>query len=229
MKNMPKRILTYLAGYLIIAIGINISKMSGLGISPVSSIPRALEVVFGLSLGTMVIIVYCVLVFVQFLILRKDFKLINLLGVPCAIVFGWMVDFVGINPDAIGHLLYYCPKPDDFTSLAPFALYLIRFAYLIVSIIIIAIGVYIYLSPGLVPMPSEGVAAAIAKISGKPFGDCKTIVDVSLISIALIIQLIFLGGLKSFTGNTVVVREGTILSALLVGQCVKFISKKLKK
>jgi len=98
-----------------------------------------------------------------------------------------------------------------------------RVLYLILSIIIIGIGVSAYLKPNLVPMPAEGLAQAISQKTGKAFGDCKTMVDTSLITIALLIQLIFLGGFDSFTGDTVVIREGTIISALLVGQVVKFI------
>ena len=218
--KIVKRILMYLLGLLIIALGINVSKMSGLGISPVSSIPRALEVIFGLSLGTMVIVVYCVLVLLQLLVLRKKFRPVNVLGVPVAIVFGFMVDFVGIDPTAFGHLLANFPRPGN---------YAMQLLYLLSSIVIIGIGVFIYLKPKLVPMPAEGLAGAISEISGKAFGDCKTAVDFSLILIALILQLVFLGGFSSFTGDSVVVREGTVLSALLVGQVVKFLSKRFKK
>lgn len=215
--NLFKRIVIYLLGMLIIALGINVSKMAGLGISPVSSIPRALEVIWGFSLGTMVIVVYCLLVLLQLIVLRKDFKVINILGVPVAIVFGWMVDLVGIDPNAFGHLLAGFPRPGT---------YIMKVVYLLASIIIIGIGVYIYLKPNLVPMPAEGLAAAISKKTGKAFGDCKTLVDVGLIVVALILQLIFLGGFKSFTGDTVVVREGTIAAAICVGQVVKFLKKK---
>ena len=216
---MVKRVLQYLAGLLIIAVGINISKLARLGISPVSSIPRALEVSLGFTLGQMVIVVYCLLVLAQFIVLRKDFKVKNILGVPVGIVFGWMVDLVGIDPNAFGHLMYGVPAPQSYVA---------RLLYLLVSIVVIGIGVSIYLKPKLVPMPAEGLAQAISQKSGKAFGDCKSIVDCSLIAIALLIQLIVLG-LSSFTGDTVVVREGTILAAMLVGQVVKFIMKKGKK
>lgn len=221
MKNflvLAKKIGLYLLGLLIIALGINVSKMCALGISPVSSIPRALEVISGekISLGTMVIVVYCLLVLAQFIVLGRDFKLKNTLGVPVAIIFGWMVDLVGINPNASLHLLYNFPRPQA---------YVMKLVYLIASIILIAIGVYIYLKPKLVAMPAEGLAAAIAQKTNKSFGDCKTLVDVSLILIALILQIIFLGGFSSFTAQNVVVREGTILSAICVGQVVKLITK----
>ena len=215
---MLKRLTTYITGLLIIAVGINVSKLSGLGISPVSSVPRALEVVFGFSLGKMVMVIYCLLVAAQFIVLRKKFNFMNVLGIPLAIVFGFMVDLVGIDPNAFGHLLAGFPKP---------GCYAVRFVYLAASIIIIGIGVYTYLKPKLVPMPAEGLALAISTTTGKVFGDCKTAVDVSLITLALLIQLIFLGGFSSFTGGNIVIREGTVLSACCVGQVVKFLNKKL--
>ncbi len=212
----------YLLGLLIIALGINVSKMCSLGISPVSSIPRALEVISGekISLGTMVIIVYCLLVLAQIVVLRRDFKLKNILGVPVAIVFGWMVDLVGINPNVSLHLLADFPRPET---------YIMKLVYLVISILLIGIGVYIYLKPKFIAMPAEGLAAAIAQKLGKSFGNCKTAVDVTLILIALILQIIFLGGFNSFTGASVVVREGTVLSAICVGQVVKLITKILTK
>ncbi len=217
--KMVKRLLQYLAGCLIIAVGINISKLARLGISPVSSIPRALEVSFGFTLGTMVIVVYCLLVLAQFIVLRKQFKPINILGVAVGIVFGWMVDLVGIDPNAFGHLMAWVPAPSN---------YFMSVVYLLASIVIIGTGVAIYLKPQLVPMPAEGLAQAISIKTGKTFGDCKTIVDCCIIAIALLIQIIFLGW-SSFTGDTVVVREGTIVSALLVGQVVKLVNKLFTK
>ena len=102
-----------------------------------------------------------------------------------------------------------------------------KLVYLVVSVLIIGIGVFLYLRPKWVPMPAEGLAGAIAQVSGKAFGDCKTIVDTSMIVVALVLQLIFLGGLSSFTGDGVVVREGTIVAAIFVGQVVKFLGKNL--
>ena len=43
MRRMAKRVLIYILGLLILAIGINISKAAQLGISPVSAVPYAIE------------------------------------------------------------------------------------------------------------------------------------------------------------------------------------------
>ena len=233
-QNMWVRILIYLLGLMVIALGINISKKSALGISPVSSIPGVLNAIFpAISLGSMVIVVYCLLVLAQFIVLRSRFKLKNILGVPVALVFGLMVDFLGTKPfkitlagiplgiDTQFHgLLENLPDPGSIVM---------QFVYLLLSIVIIGIGVSIYLSPSLVPMPAEGLAGAISQISEKPFGNCKTYVDVGLIAIACILQIIFCGGFVSLWIGKGVVGIGTVLSAICVGQVVKFINKKILK
>ena len=233
--NAIKKTVIYLLGLLIIALGIGLSNKSNLGISPVSSIPKVLSTKFdSFSLGNMVIIVYCLLVVAQLIVLRKKFKLKNILGVPVALIFGIMVDFVGIKEYKLtiagiidlgiekkfSGLLMFLPTPTN---------YVFKLIYLLISIVVIGIGVYIYLYPNLVPMPAEGLAGAISEVSEKPFGNCKTYVDVGLILIALILQVILLGGLNSFIGDKVVVREGTILSAICVGQVVKFLKRKFSK
>lgn len=178
--NIVKQFICYILGLLIISVGINFSKMSALGITPVSSIPRACEQIWGLTLGNTTMIIYILLVVLQLVILRRQFKLINALGI-------------------------------------------------LVTFVISAIGVFIYLRPKWVPMPAEGFAGALATVTGKPFGDCKTAADTTMVIVALILQIIFLGGLSSFLQPGVVVREGTIFAAIGIGQIVKLITKKFGK
>lgn len=218
--NIVKQFICYVGGMLIITIGINISKMSVLGISPVSSIPRACEQIWGLTLGTVTMFIYVFLVLAQIVILRKNFRIINALGIVITFVFSAMIDLTGTDPNAFGHLLLNFPRPGN---------YIMKFIYMLVSVVIIGIGVFLYLRPNWIPLPAEGLAGAIAQVSGKAFGDCKTIVDTSMIVIALILQLLFLGGIGSFLSEKVVVREGTIIAAIFVGQVVKFLAKRYAK
>lgn len=212
-----KQLIIYVLGLLFVSVGINFAKMSMLGISPVSSIPRACEVIWGFTLGTTTMIIYCLLVLLQIILLRKKFKIRNLLGIAITFVFSWLIDLTGIDPNAFGHLLVNFPRPEN---------YIMQLVFEIFAIVLIGIGVFLYLRPRWVPMPAEGFSEALSEITGKQFGDCKTIVDTSMVVIALILQLVFMGGLSSFTSETVVVREGTILCAVIIGQVVKFLSKK---
>lgn len=231
------KLIVYLLGLFIIALGINVSKMAALGISPVSSIPGVMDAIFNgttikigsltitITLGVMVIALYVLLVLAQLVVLGKKFRAINALGVVVGFVFGYMVDIVGIDQKAIGHLLYGFSQ-----SYAP-QTFVMKLVFLAASIVIIGIGVYVYLKPNLVPMPGEGLAQAISTKTGKAFGNCKTIVDTSLIIIAIVVQIIFLGGFASlnpFSDVRGVAGIGTIVSALLVGQVVKLLKKIFK-
>ena len=211
-SGIIKKIIQYVSGLLLVAIGINVSKLAHLGISAVSSVPRAAELIWGITLGNATIALHIICILLQFLILRKRFKIINILQVLVGFVFGYMVDLTGTDPHAFGHLLIWLPVPES---------YLMRLLYMFISVLIIALGMYIYLKPGWVPLASEGLAKAISEAWNKPFGNCKSLVDTTLVVIALILQLLFLGGLSSFTGDKVVVREGTVIAAIFVGQVIK--------
>ena len=81
-------------------------------------------------------------------------------------------------------------------------------------------------------MAADGLSRTVTEVTGKPFGNCKTLVDTCLVIVALILQIVFLGGLSSFTGDKVVVREGTVFAAIFAGQVVRLcarISGKRKK
>ena len=56
--SVVKKAIQYLGGLLLIAVGINISKLTMLGISPVSSVPRAAELIWGVTLGTATIVLH---------------------------------------------------------------------------------------------------------------------------------------------------------------------------
>ncbi len=235
-----KKFLFYAVGLILIAVGINLSKLSALGISPVSSVPRSCEVIWGWSLGTMTIIVYCILILIQILVLRKKFKPINLLGIPIAVAFGVLVDlvgvtvntqFFGIDTSGFGHWLAFLPAPEN---------YIARVGYFAGSLVFIALGVFLYLRPKWPAMPAEGLAAAVSQVSGMKFGNCKTIVDTSMIVVSFLMHFIFsmatgvnIGDyFKAFIGlggTTIVVGIGTVISAVVIGQLVKLLTKLLGK
>ena len=219
IRNTALKAVSYILGLAIIAVGINITKVADLGISPASSLPRAIEAVSSISLGTASTVINVLMVFIQAAILRKRFKPVNILGIPLSIVFGWFIDLFGTDPNAFGHLLVNMPRPQG---------YPMKLLFLLAGTVVISIGVFLYSRVKWVMLPNDGVGAAIAEARGKGFGDGKTFIDCTYVAIALIIQLVFLGGLKSFTQN-VVVREGTVIGSLMVGQAVKFLGKLFDK
>lgn len=218
-KDTARKAVSYILGIVLIAVSINITKLAELGIAPNSSFPRAIEAVSGISLGTATIIINIAMVLVQVVLLRRKFRLLNLLGVPVSMFFGLIIDFFGTDPNAFGHLMAGIPRPQT---------YLLKLLCYLVGLVLLSIGVFLYSRVNWIMMPGDGAAAAIGEVSGKSFGDGKTIIDCIFVGIALVLQLVFLGGLKSFTRN-VVVREGTVLAAVLVGQNVKLLGRLFDK
>lgn len=207
---MTKRVIVYLLGLFILALGVNISKIAGLGISPVSSVPYALELVWGIEMGQGTWIVNFAIMGLQILLLRKNYKLRNLLQAPCVLFIGTFITLTGSK-----YLLFWLPMPGN---------YAIQLAYCLISIVVIGIGVSLFIIPNVMPLPPEGFMQAIVEVSHDrfKFGNVKICVDSCLVLVSGILSLVFLGQLKS-------VREGTVLAALLVGKVVNHIFKHYKQ
>ena len=202
-KSFIMRIFTYVIGLFILALGVTFAINSNLGVSPVSSFPYVISVITGLDMGMWTIIIYTVFILIQIIILKKEFKLINLTQIIFSTIFGYFINFAKL---IVG----------DFVIPTYFG----RLIMLAISIFLIALGVSLYVSAKLVNMPMEGMVAAINhKILKKhSFADVKVIMDSVVVFIGITLSLIFLG-------KVVGIREGTVLSAILVGKVMKPIQK----
>ena len=94
----------------------------------------------------------------------------------------------------------------------------LHFILMLISTMIIATGVFLYVSSGLVPLPTEGFVLAVSIVTKKAFSTIKVFYDVSMVLISAVTCLIMLHSLGS-------VGIGTIFAALLVGNEVKILTK----
>lgn len=203
-----KKLICYVGGMFLIAVGIIVSKRAGLGISPVSAVPYACELIWKIDLGVASAIVYMTLILLQIVILRKAFKPVQFLQFVCTYILSFFISIVGKG-------MTWLPDPSN---------YVVAMIYCLISTVIIGIGVAFYLMPKWIPLPAEGLAVAISQVSnGKlPFHNAKIIVDVSLVTLSAIMSVLFLGGL-------ITVREGTVIAAILVGKVVGVVMKHFKE
>lgn len=202
--NHFKRIFIYCVGLFIMAVGVTFSVKSNLGVSPVNAIPYVVSLISGLDQGLCVSVIFCSYIILQVFILKRDFKLQNLLQIICASLFGYFVSF--------SNMLFYFEPSEN---------YIIRLIYMLVSIVFIGVGVYLYLEARLIPLPAEGVMMALKEKTVFEFHNIKMGFDVATVILAVIISYIFLENISG-------VREGTIIAAVLVGKVVGIISKFLK-
>ena len=198
--RLPARLAVYCLGLLILAFGIALAVNSNLGVSPVSSLPYVVSQILNMSLGTCTILVYTLYILLQMVISRK-FQPALLLQLVFSTIFGWFVD------GAKFILGDFC-LPTYFGQLAMLA----------ASIVLIGFSLVLYIDVQLAPMPAEGLVGCISEKTGRPFSQMKTLVDCSSVLIGAVLSLVFLGRL---TG----IREGTVLTALLVGKTMGTLRK----
>lgn len=201
-SNYPVRLAAYVLGLFIMTLGISMSVKSDLGVSPVSSIPYSITCITGLEMGKATIVFHIVLVLLQIIIMRKDFKIKNLLQVVVGILFGYFTTFSN-------YLFSFLPTP-HFLPL--------RFLLMLGSTVLIAVGIFFYLPADIVPLAGEGAMQAIALKTHILFNKVKMGFDVSMVIVSLISCLIALGKLGS-------VGAGTVIAAILVGFILGIITR----
>lgn len=206
-KETAKRYTIFIIGLFFAGLGVAFTKHGGLGVTPVSSIPNVLSFEFtAMSLGTWLIIWNCVLIVLQILILRRDFKLIQLLQVPLSFLFGKFTDF--------GMWL---------VSFFPVNNYPMQLLMLFIGIVVLGFGITLSVGANVIMNSGEAFVKAVSDKSGKAFGTVKVIFDVSSVIISVILSLLFFGG------KIVGTREGTVISALTTGFVVKFFTRYMEK
>jgi uncharacterized membrane protein YczE len=192
-----------LLGNFVLAFGVAVAVKADLGITPVNSIAFVLSRVFSIDHGFMTGVIYACYVLIQLAILRREFRLNNLLQAGAALMFGWFVFLCN-------HALAF-PVPQ---------LYPVRLLFLLAGIVIIGLGIMLYLRADLLPQPAEGLILAIEKKTGWKLHNIKVVFDSSVVVIAAVISIITV---KRIIG----IREGTLISMLGIGKCMGFFTRRL--
>jgi uncharacterized membrane protein YczE len=202
-QDKAKRYLVFLIGLFVNAFGVSFVTKSALGSSPISVIPYVLSLRFSPTLGQFTILFSVLLILLQILILRKNFRLEDLIQLPVSIVFGYFIDFT----------MYLLQALDP-------TLYVMKLLSLLVGCIILGFGVYLEVIADVAMLPGESLVRAIVRTWNKNFGNVKITIDATYTILAALLSVLFFAGLQG-------VREGTILAALLVGQFAKIFGRKL--
>ena len=206
-NEIVKRYLLFIISLFFIGLGIALTKRGELGVSPVSSIANVVSCKFTfISFGTWLFISNCVLLLGQVLLLRKDFKLYQLLQIPLSVLFGYFTDF--------GMFL---------ASFVPNETYAMKLVLVFMGIVVLGFGIGLGVIADVILNSAEAFVKALAQVTKKSFGDVKVIFDVCWVLISLVLSLWF------FDMKLVGVREGTVISAFCVGFVVKFVTYILKK
>ena len=190
-----KRILLFILGLFIMAFGVSFSIVSTLGTTPISSIAYALVLITNIDIGITTFVFNAALIFLQFLILRSGFHKKRLLQLINCIVFSYF------NTLALA-VVSQIPFDGSVLMMAVF---------LIVSIFLIAFGIFVYMPANIAPLPGEGCVEAIAIVTGWRFSTVKILFDASMVLTAIIMCWMW------YASPFGAVNIGTIISAFMVG------------
>lgn len=196
--SLKRRWLTYIIGIYILTMGISLAIRAGIGISPQSSLTRTMTLVYPpLSQGTYNFILELFMLFLTYLVARKDFALRNFASLIPAFVLASCLDLNLMLTRSIG-----------------FQDYLPKFLLLAFADALLAFGLFLMIRANLVLMPIDMFVNTLFKRTGLKWGDIKTSFDCTLLIVSAVIGFTLLGGPKF-------IREGTFMNAILVGQYIK--------
>ena len=190
-----KRILLFILGLFIMAFGVSFSIVSTLGTTPISSIAYALVLITNIDIGITTFVFNAALILLQFLILRSRFHKKRLLQLINCVVFGYF------NTLALA-VVSQIPFDGSVLMMAVF---------LIVSIFLIAFGIFVYMPANIAPLPGEGCVEAVAIVTGWRFSTIKIGFDATMVAIALLMCWLW------YATPFGAVNIGTVISAFMVG------------
>lgn len=190
------RYVKYILGLMTMAVGVVLMKKAALGITPITSLPLALnEVLPVLSLGNWTILFH-ILCILAIIVITRKVEIKTLLMFPVGICFGYFIDL----------LLWLIPY--ETSSLA------LRIILLVLGIPVSGLGVALINDADLMLPSPDGMIRTIASHYHKKYPVVKIIGDCTWVLCAAIIELSVLHRLAA-------VHVGTIASALLVGRTIK--------
>jgi len=197
------RYFLYLLSLFIISFGAAISIKANLGTSPLICLPYVSSLILNLSVGTVCFIFNIVFIALQVLILRGNFEKRQFLQIVVGTIFSFFIDF--------SLILVSFLNPQDYFS---------QMAVLLISCVVVAFGVLFEIQTEVVYLPADGLIVAISKALKKEFAKIKPFIDTSMVITAAVLSVLFLGYLAG-------VREGTIISAVIIGPIVSVLKKYL--
>ena len=198
MDKKRLRILVYVVGMFILALGLTLNTKANLGVSPIISVPYSISQITGLNFGNLTFVVYAIFVIVQIIIhIRlKNHKRIasDILQLPLSLIFTRLLNIFTVHIPTSQNLA-------------------IRFIILTLAIICTGIGAAMSLSMQIVPNPGDGIVQALAERFDKSVGITKNLFDCLNLSITLCISL--------FIAHQIVgVGIGTVIAVVGVGRVI---------
>lgn len=200
-----KDLLEMVVSVLVMSFGVVLTVKASMGASPIVSLPNVLSSVFGLSLGTMIFIVYSIFIVMEWAIIRDRGRiLLTLSQLPFSMLFSVFVD-----------LIVWCLGSWEVSG--P----LEQWALIVIGTAIIGFGCVLEIDADISMLADDGLVLTISRATRVRLDKVMIIFDIVFIASAFIVSYAVF---QDFVG----VGWGTIFAGLTLGLFVRFFTKIVK-
>lgn len=205
----PTRVVIYLIGVLVLALGLILNSKSNLGVSAIISVAYSFSIISGINFGNTTFMLYTLFVVAELIIHTLRYKkdptclgrslkatlIVDLLQLPFSLIFTRFMNLFSDNIPTVENNL-----PLQLLVLAG-------------GITFTGIGAATTLNMRLVPNPGDGIVQCVADLINRPVGFTKNCFDLVNVCITICIGLVFAGGIVG-------VGLGTIVAVVGVGRII---------
>lgn len=189
-----ERLIISIFGLFLMSLGIAFAIRSNLGITPISCPPYVLSHYFtNWTLGQLTVGMHITMIIAQVIILRKEFPKAQYSQILVSFLFGFLID---------GSMWL--------TQMLNPVNYIMQIIFVLTGSLLVAVGIIFEVTPKLLYLAGDGLMITVARVLKRPFGQIKIAFDVTLVIFSVIAGYLLLN-------NIVGVREGTVISAILIG------------
>ena len=209
----------YLAGMVILAIGLTLNTKTGLGVSAILSVSFAISEIWTLNFGNIALVVYVLFVVIQMVLHGLCPKtragrrlgtvlLLDALQFPLSLGFTRVINLVSALVPVLSEA-YAGRFLGSFVG---------RVLFLLLAVVLTGIGAAMTLTMRIVPNPADGIVQTLAEATGKTVGFAKNWFDLLNVCINLILGFVFAGGIVG-------VGLGTVVAALGTGRVIALVNR----
>ena len=202
--NLFKKIVLMLLGLFVMAVAMALLSAADMGISPVQSLAYVIsqKIPDVITFGTASAIWNFILLVIQLVLLRRKFRLWELLQIPLTLYFAAVIDLarkiVTVSPEVFSE----------------------RFIIMLSGVVVLSLGILLTVEAGLVMNSGEATVKAISQTLNKPFGTVKVLFDIVIVASASAATVLFFGKFRFD-----MIGIGTLSCALLTGSIIKVLTK----
>ena len=161
----------YCTGVVGLALASVLGTKTGLGISPITSVPFSIKSAFGVDFAVANFVYYCFIIALQMIIRGKNRRWRDLIQLPFSMVFSALVGvFDGMI--SVPELLWQ------------------RIAMMLISIVMIGLSVCLMVNMRIMPNPPDGLANAMGWAMKKDLGLAKNILDFCCVVVSFLVDVL---------------------------------------